>query len=416
MSPLAPNIRGEWIQIASSMVEDIAHAEPVLAAFLFGSVAWNDADHASDLDLMILVDREPPFREVTRIAIPKSLECRVTVRPEFADVDRVSKSWFYESVRAGAWVERLVHCVVLCDSDGTLAALRDVAVANFCEPNYRSQRFSKLETSTAEYLVQSAAAHSAGDELRAALADRMALETAAMSLIGAAGERFSSTHFIETVGKVLWGLGEAETDRAFVAALTNASVDTVAVPAPFDGWMSRSVLPRPIFDGIAGYYTLAEALKTQMMHPTRSQSLSATDQSWAAFTYATSTYQEMADKVDKMLVSERGEALQFYLQSQILGPARMNFGKLYALDMFGSVRVLTPLEFFEGIRSDTALSEAWVKGIGLNRQNGQGILTLTRYFLQLGQSVLEKPINLSSDHFQRDGTSCIEGDTCPVGN
>lgn len=414
MSPLASNTRGDWIRIASSMVEDIAHTEPVLAAFLFGSVAWNDADAASDLDLMILVDREPPFREVTRIAISKSLDSRVRVRPEFADVDRVSKSWFFERVRAGAWVERLMHCVILYDNDGTLAALRDEAVTNFCESNYRSQGFSKLETSTTEYLVESAAAYSDGDELRAALAYRMALETAAVALIGAAGERFSSTHFIETVGKVLRGLGEAETDRAFVAALAMAPVDMVDVPAPFDGWMSRRVLPRPIFDGIIGYYTLAEALKTQMMRPTRSQCLSATDQSWAAFTYATSTYQEMADKVDKMLASERVEALQFYLQSQILGPARINFGKLYALDMFGSVRVLTPIEFFEGIRSDTALSEAWVKGTGFNALNGQEVPALARHFLQLGRLVLEKPLNLSCDRFESDGTSCVGGDTYPV--
>ncbi|MFD1675748.1 nucleotidyltransferase domain-containing protein [Alicyclobacillus fodiniaquatilis] len=411
MSPLASNTRGDWIRIASSMVEDIAQTEPVLAAFLFGSVAWNDADAASDLDLMILVDREPPFREVTRIAIDKNLDSRVRVRPEFADVDKVSKIWFFEQVRAGAWVERLVHCVILRDRDGTLAALRDDAAANFGESNYRFQRFSKLESLTAEYLAESAAAYRDGDEPRAALANRMALETAALALIGAAGERFSSTHFIETVGKVLRGLGETETDSTFVAALTTASVDMVTVPAPFDEWMSRKVLPRPIFDGITGYYTLAEALKTEMMRPTRSQRLSATDQAWAAFTYATSTYHEMADKVDKMLAAERVEALQFYLQSQILGPARINFGKLYALDMFGSVRRLTPLEFFAGIRSDTALSEAWVKGIGLNTLHGKEIPALARHFLQLGQVVLGEPINLERDRSERNGASYFGDDT-----
>ncbi len=406
MSPLASNLREDWIRIATSLVEEIAQEEPVLAAFLFGSVAWNDADAASDLDLMILVDREPPFREVTRIPVPKRVHSRVTLRPEFADLDRMSKAWFFERVRAGAWAERLMHCVILSDRDGSLAALRDFAVASFVASNSRSQRFSHLERSTTDYFAAAAAARTSGDAVRAALADRMALETAATALIGAAGERFSSAHFLETVARILRELGETSTSNALVDAFMTASVDRVAVPGPFEGWMSRTVVPRPIADGITAYYILAEALKTQMMRASQAQSLSATDQAWAAFTFSPSTYQEMAAKVDKMLAVDRAQALQFYLQCLLLGPIRINFGRLYALDLFGSVRKLTPLEFFEGIRSDLTLSSAWVTGLGLhtqdNRTDSEPVLELVRHLLSLGHSLLEQPIGRDGERFWSD--------------
>src|SRR5687768_10270531 len=53
------------VEVARRIVERLPDRD-VKGAFLFGSAAWGDADAASDLDIMVLVDRPPGYREVTR--------------------------------------------------------------------------------------------------------------------------------------------------------------------------------------------------------------------------------------------------------------------------------------------------------------------------------------------------------------
>src|SRR6266511_3006005 len=60
------------------------------AIFLFGSAAWGDADEASDLDIMLVLDRPAGYREVTRsrVADLLCLPAPLTRGPLFVDVDR----------------------------------------------------------------------------------------------------------------------------------------------------------------------------------------------------------------------------------------------------------------------------------------------------------------------------------------
>jgi len=77
------------------------------AAVLFGSVAWGDADEASDLDLMLLLDQPAGYREVTRLRVADLLGRPLPDGPRFIDLDRRSAQTFEEG--EGRWFQRIAE-------------------------------------------------------------------------------------------------------------------------------------------------------------------------------------------------------------------------------------------------------------------------------------------------------------------
>src|SRR2546427_12067557 len=77
------------IEVARRVVRHLPDTD-VRAAVLYGSVAWGDADEASDLDIMLLLDRPMGYREVTRVRLADLFGHPLPNGPVFADLDRLA--------------------------------------------------------------------------------------------------------------------------------------------------------------------------------------------------------------------------------------------------------------------------------------------------------------------------------------
>ncbi len=111
------------IEIAHQVIDHIADPD-LRSAFLFGSAAWGDADEASDLDIMLLLDRPAGYREVTRVRLPDLLGRSLPDGPLFADLDRISIETFAEVIGKGGWAHRVVHSIVLKDTGSYYERIR----------------------------------------------------------------------------------------------------------------------------------------------------------------------------------------------------------------------------------------------------------------------------------------------------
>lgn len=205
------------IDVARQVIERVADPD-LRAAFLFGSAAWGDADAGSDLDIMLLLDRPAGFREVTRVRVADLLARPLPDGPAFADFDCYSAAAFAEITAAGGGAQRVVHSVVLRDTDRFFAGIRDRVHAAYFDPAARAARYRvKREWAAAHRaaLRQSRAA----DPALAALHARLALDEAAGALLGLNDDRLSLTHFVESVGRALARLGRADLAAPFLRAL-----------------------------------------------------------------------------------------------------------------------------------------------------------------------------------------------------
>ncbi len=81
------------IEVAHSTVDALPDTD-VVAAFLFGSAAWGDADAASDLDIMILLDRPAGYCEAHFVRG----YCTYLVTPSCRKDTR--SIWIYKGTRA----------------------------------------------------------------------------------------------------------------------------------------------------------------------------------------------------------------------------------------------------------------------------------------------------------------------------
>jgi hypothetical protein len=64
--------------------------DDVYAAFVFGLVAWCDADRASDVDVTLCLNRPADYREVTRVRVADVIGRPCPDGPLFADLDRIA--------------------------------------------------------------------------------------------------------------------------------------------------------------------------------------------------------------------------------------------------------------------------------------------------------------------------------------
>lgn|GEM_PF-4643258 len=371
-SPPSPQCR-RLLDIAHAVLERLPDPD-IRAAFVFGSATWGDADEASDLDLMLLVDRPDDYREVSRVRAAEVLGGDGGALPRFLDLDRVAAERFAALAGRGAWAQRIVNAVILRDTDDFLAGIRARATEAYRHPLAMAARFGERRQAADVHRTGVWKALQGGDAALAALHGRLAVEDAGRGMVEAHGGRFSTTHFVDSVERCLADLDAAGLASEFSSALGLAGASEVLRPPPgmFAGRIARELVPEGVARGLSAYATLAEALRRWMSEPEVATGMSGEDRAWAAFTYGAETYDEIADKVNAFLDLGRVRALQFYLDCLLLVPARMNLSKVFAWRATATAKVLPAVEFHAVLRGDEGLFRAWVDGLRLEDHNGDG--------------------------------------------
>lgn len=343
----------------------------VRAAFVFGSVAWGDADEASDIDLMLCLDRPADYREVTRVRVADLLGRTDPGAPLFADIDRISWRRFENAVATGYWHARVAHSLVLTDTDGWFADLRDQVTASFHAPQSRGQRAKPWYDAGRAHL-DAARQAIAADPTLATLHARLALEDAAVGLLETCGLRNSATHFLDSARRALAMSGRVHLHQALMRGL---GVDVDLATAEL---------------GVDRFHALAEALRAWMAEPDVARQLAPEDVAWAAFTYADETYEEVAHKVTAMRGAGRAATMAAYVDGLLRTPIRMNLSKVLNLRLTGSSQRLSVSEFHLALRTEPELFEHWCRGLRLPADRHE--ITAA---LELAEDLLE---HLRPDH------------------
>ncbi len=363
-----PNPRCAYlIAIAHQVLGRIV--EPDLrAAFLFGSVAWGDADAASDIDIMLLLDRPAGYREVTRVRVADLLGYAPADGPRFVDLDRFSVDTFNEVTHKGGWGQRVAHSIILKDTDNYFERIREQVTAGYFEPAARVERFRRLQAQ-AEAHRAAMRAELDIDETLAALYARLALEAAAGALLELDDARLSLTHFVESVRQALFNIGHGDLYSLFLHAL--------AVDAG----------PESVDTSLQAYRVFADALKGWMAAPDVAGRLSTEDQAWAAFTYGAETYEEIDHKVTTFGQLQRLPALLYYLDGLLYVPIRINLGKILLLRSSGAVGRISIPDFHVALRAEPRLFETWVSALRLGSPCQQALNAdeLTAHLLDIGE-------------------------------
>ena len=358
------------IEVAHEVVQQVV--EPDLkVAVLFGSVAWGDADEASDLDIMLLLDRPAGYREVTRVRLAALLGSPLPAGPLFVDFDRLSAATFDEVVGKGGWAQRVVHSIILKDTDRYYDRLRAGVSAAFFTADARVARFHRRRE---QVEAGRAAMRQAlrGDATLAALHARLALDGAAAALLELGDERVSLTHFVESVQRALVHLDHAHLYPLFLEAL--------ALDAP-SASVDRS---------LQAYRAFAAALGAWAEDPAIGGRLSHEDRAWVWFSYSEETFEEIAHKVATFTKAGRIPALLYYLDGLLLVPIRLNVGKVLHLRSSGAAgRISTP-DFQVALADEPSLYEAWVDGLRLAPPREQALRAdeLAGRLLLAGEAVL----------------------------
>lgn len=333
------------VDVAHLLVDALPDTD-VVAAFLFGSAAWGDADAASDLDIMLLLDRPAGYREVARVRLADLLEEPFPDGPTFADLDRISAEGFARTVADGGAGARVVRSVVLRDTDGFYGRIREQVHAEYLSPGARSARSLQKHRQAEEHLASARQAEREDSDL-AALHARLALEGAGAALIELNDDRQSVTHYVESVERALSALGCGDLFAPFLRLL--------ALDAPGE----HADASRRAYDAFA------QALRGWMADPGVAGRMSGEDIAWAEFTYGRQTYEEIEHKVTAFRALGRIPALLYYLDGQLMVPIRINVGKVFLLRSAGaSGRIAIP-DFQIALKAEPALYGRWVSALRL---------------------------------------------------
>lgn len=339
--------RDHFIEIAYQLVDRLPDTD-LCAAFLFGSVAWSDADAASDLDVMLLLNRPAEYREVTRVRLADVLGRSLPDGPAFADLDRIAVTTFQAEVDAGRWVYRVVHSVILHDTDNLYAGLRAQVSALYSQPAARAARFRERAAMAETERTAMRQAIAGDDVLLAALHARLAVQEAGGALIELNDDRASPGHFVDSLERALARFGRGDLIAAVHAALA------------LDDSLNR------VEQSLRSYDAFAGALKAWVADPAVGGNLSPEDLAWASFTYEAQTYEEINHKVDGFTRRGRLSALLFYLDGLLLVPVRMNVSKVLLLQATGASGIMPIPEFHVALHEHPVLYDAWVTALRLS--------------------------------------------------
>ena len=332
--------------VARALVAKLSDGD-IRAAFVFGSVAWGDADVASDVDIAVCVDRPIDYREVTRVRVADVLGGSFPTGPRFADLDRISWERFRTAVEEGAWHQRVVRSVILTDVDGSYRRLRDQVSGEFFRPDSRRLR-AHASRDTSRHHVEAALGSSEPDPTLRALHARLSLEHAAIALLHAAGERYSASHFLHDTHHALTSIDRGDLHRGLVVGL---GLDCGADAAD---------------RGMRSYRAFADALGTWVAEPALANALRPEDRAWAAFSCADETYEEIDHKLATLARTGRTAEMVAYVDGLLKTPIRMNAGKVLNLRLHGTSEIPTIAEFHGFLRAEPTLSAHWADGLRLH--------------------------------------------------
>lgn len=328
--------------------------DDVRAAVVFGSVAWGDANEASDIDLMLCVNRPVDYRVVTRVRVADILgrtAPEAPTSPVFADIDRISAEYFENAVDEGIWHGRVAHSLIFTDTDGWFAGLRARVTATFHDPDTCARRArpwydaSVAHSYAARHVLAEA---EADDDLAlATLHARLALENVAVALIETCGLRTSPTHFLASARRALETTGRG---RLYAPLRRGLGLDVDLEAAAY---------------GVEAFHVLAGALRRWLADPELVRQLGPEDVAWAVFTYADETYEEIAHKVAAMRCTGRAADLASYLDGLLKVSIRLNVGKALNLRLNGSSETPEVAEFHQALRAEPELYEQWCRGLRL---------------------------------------------------
>lgn len=345
-----PVMMGQMSQRMLDVARELVTKLPdddVRAAFVFGSVAWGDADETSDVDVMLLLDHDDEnYREVTRVRVPDVLGRMVPEGPLFADLDRISWRRFDQVVAEGGWQHRVVRSVILVDNDGWYEQLRNRVAATFRTSDSRRQRVKYWEDQIRQHLDASKDG-SVDDSSLPVLHSRLGLEAGGCALLEANGNRFSSAHFLDGVYRALAYVGM---DGLFPQLLRSLRADSGAAAAE---------------QGLRSYSAFADVLRDWVSDAELAKRLGPEDLAWATFTYAEQTYEEINHKCGAFRKAERFADLAFYVDGLLKTPIRMNTSKILNLSLTGSTERMSIPEFHLALRGHPDLFNQWVAGLRL---------------------------------------------------
>ena len=332
-----------WVEAARRLLAALPGAD-LVAAFVFGSAAWGDAEETSDVDIMVLLDRRDDFRQVTRARVGELVDMSPPA-PMFADVDSVSFERFRAGVTKGMWHHRVANSVVLVD-DGRYAGIRSWVSARFSSVEERSRRAARHEE--AAHLHIRATEHAPpGDPSLALLHARLAAEEAGNALVEASGDRLTAAHYFDAL------------DRSLAASDHGGSV--LELQRALSLHCGRDRAQR----GLDAYHVIAEALRGWVDDPVVATALGPEHVAWAKFTYAAESYDELDQKVGALLRANRQPEALAYVDGLLKVPLRMNVGKVLNFRSRGSTDRLSVADFHVALRSEPSLYRHWVEALRL---------------------------------------------------
>jgi predicted nucleotidyltransferase len=356
------------INVACQLVEHLPDTD-LHAAFLFGSAAWGDADAASDLNIMLLLDRPVGYREVTRICLANLFGSSLPDGPVFADLDRISVETFVNLVQTGKWAQRVVNSIILADTDDFYVRLRSQVSTAFWQPSALQKRFQTKRKQADE--SRTAALNVLGiDETLSALHARLALQHAGSALIELSGNRVAPSHFVESLEQAL----DRFNSNLFARCLAALSLD-----APYEA-VDRS---------LRAYDAFAAAIKHWTHDPAIESRLSQEDLAWARHTYE--KQEEITHKVADFTQTKRLSALLYYLDGLFQVPICMQVGKIFQLRSTGKAEFLSIPDFLVALRQEPVLYDEWIAALRLSTERDRvlEVLNLTRQLLKVGRTALE---------------------------
>lgn len=338
------NACARGLDSAKRLVEALRD-EDLVAAFVFGSVAWGDADDASDVDIMLLLDRDDDFREVRRIRV-RDVVPDAAASPVFADVDSFAFDRFRSAVEQGRWVNKVAQSIILID-DGRFGEIHEIVNARFFSRDARAERAQVRIDATDRYVKVAECSVDNNAEL-ALLNARLAAEQAGIAALEASGSRLSTAHYLQNLEGAFVALGEPEMMPRLHSALD------------VTGGIAGA------YRGLQAYKMMAETLRHWMTEPGLVKALGPENVAWAEMTYSAESYDEFAIKIVALRDAGREPEAVAYADGLLRIGIRMNLSKVLSFRDHGTVDIMSITDFHSALRAEPALYDEWVAGQRLN--------------------------------------------------
>lgn len=359
----------DTVDAAKRLIAAHSGLDNVVAAFVFGSLAWGDAGRGSDIDVMVLLDRDDDFREVQRVRVADLLDDQGSL-PMFADIDRMAFPRFAAVVERGGFIHRVVKSIVIID-DGRYQPIRERLSHRLADPGVRAALVGR-RIEAAHSHVEAASRLVDADLALAILRARLAAEEAATALVEAAGGRASVSHLIEGFRAACGMVGRQElVDRLQVALAVGAGAAAAEL-------------------GLRSYRTIAERLREWIADSQVAQGLGPEHVAWAEFTYSPDTYAEFDHKVAALTQGGHAAEAVLYADGLLTVPLRINTSKVFGYRRTGRPESLSIPDFQQALKTEPQLYRAWIAGLRLEGDRNDVLETIdvARATLSLNDDVI----------------------------